>query len=108
MARFVIYLILLVAPSCLAATEQDPTKPLNWQNVPTTTHHPVKRTASLPQLSAVFCAESGCQAVLNDDLVAVGSRVRGYQVTQINPEGVVLRRGQRQWRLTLVATDLKQ
>lgn len=84
---------------------QDPTAPLGWQ-APAKKKSVVR--ARLPQLQAIVCGgPGGCLAILNDVSVAPGERVSGYTLTAIHDGSVIVRRGGRQWRLTLFADDIK-
>ncbi|MCG3730090.1 MSHA biogenesis protein MshK [Vibrio cincinnatiensis] len=93
-------MLLLLSHSALAT--QDPTAPLGWRT-PSTTK---VRQAPLPQLQSIVCQQQ-CYAILNDQVVSVGSTIQGYRVSQVTESDVTLIRGKQSWELQLFSLDIK-
>ncbi len=100
-------LALVSAP--LMAT-QDPTAPLGWNSSAKPVQQKVQaKRKPLPNLQSIVCQEQApCYAILNDAIVEQGDSVRGYRIVRINDQGVTVKKGQRQWDLSLFNQTIKQ
>lgn len=108
MVKFIVssLLIFCVCYGTNVYAQHDPTAPLSWQVKPKAT---VKHGYKLPQLQSVICQQQQkCSAILNGILVSTGGNVKGYTVSRINDDSVVVTRNGKQWRLALFANNIKQ
>lgn len=78
----------------------DPTQPLNFQ---VKKERKVYR-ASLPTLQSIVVKAGKPQAILNNKLYQEGQWVRGYKITQIDAEKVLLKYKTKTYKLTLYSS----
>jgi len=102
-----IFVIVSAMPT-LAALE-DPTRP-PAQAAAVTTQSPAAAAGNGPRwtLTSTLVSPSRRTAVINDQVVAVGDRVDGALVADIQADSVRLRAGGREVTLTLLKTNVKQ
>lgn len=98
--HLIVLLLWVIAFQSLAS--KDPTAPFDIKQA-TSAKSKISRPA-LPQLQSIVCQQD-CYAVLNDQLLVVGQQFRGYQITQVTQEQVIVRLGNQHWELTLLPND---
>lgn len=87
----------------------DPTAPLGWVKPAEVAVATKPKRPPLPKVQSIICHEmSPCQAVLSGKVAQRGDTVNGYRVSRIEPEHVVLARGNQQWTLSMFTLDIKQ
>ncbi|WHR50932.1 MSHA biogenesis protein MshK [Vibrio furnissii] len=92
----------LLCSTTLQAAE-DPTAPLGY--APSQVQKKA-RQYPLPELQSIICQQQ-CSAIVNDQLVAAGDSIRGYQVAKVTPSTVTLVRGGQRWELELFSLNIK-
>jgi len=79
----------------------DPTQPLNFQ---VKKQHKVYR-ASLPTLQSIVVKAGKPQAILNNKLYQQGQWVKGYKITLIDAQKVLLKYKKKTYKLTLYSSN---
>ncbi len=79
----------------------DPTKPLNFQ---VKKERKVYR-AALPTLQSIIVKSGNQQAVINNKLYQQGQWVKGYKITRIDTDKVLLKYKQKTYTLTLYSSN---
>ncbi|PKF50810.1 MSHA biogenesis protein MshK [Enterovibrio nigricans] len=89
---------------CFAAV--DPTAPLGYR-APAFVQ--TQTAIRLPQLDAILCmSEQHCSAVLDGESVRQGQIVKGFAVSAISKNRVLLKRGNKRWSLTIFNEQVVQ
>lgn len=96
-------LMMAVNSAWAAETLRDPTRPGGA---------PAPRAAAEPaapqwRLSSIVIADTRRVAIINDEVVAIGERVNGATVMDIQPYAVTLRRNGRDFTLSLLDARVK-
>ncbi len=99
MVKIIIYFSILLSSFAVANTEllSDPTKPLDFKQAK------AKRDnrPALPRLQSILMDAQQPTAIINNKLYKEGQKVRGYVVTKIKQDKVLLRYKQKNYQLTL-------
>ncbi|KXF80025.1 MSHA biogenesis protein MshK [Enterovibrio coralii] len=97
---------LLAIMPVIAQANVDPTAPLGY-HAPTKVQK--KTTVRLPALDAIMCSsEDVCTAVLDGESAVEGQTVRGFAISAINENRVLLKRGNKRWSLTIFNEQVVQ
>ncbi|MCP4324816.1 MAG: hypothetical protein GY951_03520 [Psychromonas sp.] len=101
MVKFI--LLMFVSLNLFAQSKAlvDPTQPLNFQ---VKKEHKVYRT-TLPTLQSIVVKAGKPQAILNNKLYQQGQWVRGYKITLIDTEKVLLKYKKKTYKLTLYSSN---
>ncbi len=95
-----------VSTAASASQQQDPTAPLSWVKKQQVRK---ARVAPVPELQSIVCkGDRQCYAILNDQVASKGERVSGYQISQVTPTQVKLKKGKQSWTLKLFSLDIKK
>ncbi len=102
MVKFIVF-TLFISLNLSAQSEPlaDPTKPLNFQ---VKKERKVYRSA-LPKLQSIVVKAGKQQAILNNKLYQQGQWVKGYKITLIDAEKVLLEYQKKTYKLSLYSSN---
>ncbi|MDD1782197.1 general secretion pathway protein GspB [Enterovibrio sp. ZSDZ35] len=104
-SKYVGALVLMMMPALCFAID-DPTAPLGYR-APATVKK--QTTFRLPKLDAIMCSsEQYCSAILDGESVQQGQTIKGFSVSAIRENRVVLNRGNKRWSLTIFNEQVVQ
>ncbi|SQD79675.1 MSHA biogenesis protein MshK [Moritella yayanosii] len=83
----------------------DPTGP--WGGADPVVRSQNKTKVQIPRLQAIFVRDNSHIAIMNDNEVAAGSWISGFQVRRITDDFVYFIRNDKEFRLSLFGSEIK-
>lgn len=99
MVKYILLLFLILSFNVAADVDAlvDPTKPLSY----TVKSVKKKQRIVLPKLQSILIKGKQKQAIIDNKLYIAGQKIKGYQITEIKKDAVLLSYQNKSYKLTL-------